>query len=64
MTQSPESAIIKDLSSPLDLTPQGRTEKDVDIQAPQCANQFDHLRILPKIATNRTVNLAKSHTDT
>ena len=31
---------------------------------PQCANHFDHLRFSPKIATNHTVNLAKSHTDT
>ena len=30
----------------------------------QCANHFDHLGFLPKIATNHTVNLAKSHTDT
>ena len=30
----------------------------------QCANHFDHLRFLPKMATNHTVNLAKSHTDT
>ena len=30
----------------------------------QCANHFDHLGFLPKIAMNHTVNLAKSHTDT
>ena len=30
----------------------------------QCAYHFDHLGFLPKIATNHTVNLAKSHTDT
>ena len=30
----------------------------------QCANHFDHLGFLPKIATNHTVNLARSHTDT
>ena len=30
----------------------------------QCAYQFDHLGFLPKIATNHTVNLAKSLTDT
>ena len=29
-----------------------------------CANNFDHLGILPKIDTNHTGNLAKSHTDT
>ena len=31
---------------------------------PQCANHFDHLGFLSKIATNHTVNSAKSHTDT
>ena len=30
----------------------------------QCANHFDHLWFLPKLATNHTVNLAKRHTDT
>ena len=30
----------------------------------QCANHFDHLGFLRKIATNHTVNLARSHTDT
>ena len=30
----------------------------------QCANHFDHLGFIPKIATNHTVNLARSHTDT
>ena len=30
----------------------------------QCANHFDHLGFLPKIATNHTGNLARSHTDT
>ena len=30
----------------------------------QCTNDFDHLGFLPKIVTNYTVNLAKSHTDT
>ena len=30
----------------------------------QCANHFDHLGFLPKLATNHTMNLAKSHTDT
>ena len=30
----------------------------------QCAHHFDHLGFLPKIATNHTVNLAKSNTDT
>ena len=30
----------------------------------QCANHFDHLVFLPKIAMNHTVNLAKNNTDT
>ena len=36
----------------------------INLSITQCANHFDHLGFLPKIATNHTVNLARSHTDT